>query len=170
MKTKNLIRISLFCALISIFSQFTIPVLIVPLTLQTFIIALSGYILGMKNSLKTVFVYVLLGVLGIPVFANFKCGLSALFSPTGGYILAFFLISIFCGIDTKHKILFGILGVFLLNAFGIFYFSIISKVYNFATLFSMAGIFFIKDTIFVILAYFVSKPVKKSLYGVTSSM
>ncbi|MBE7038402.1 MAG: hypothetical protein E7404_05835 [Ruminococcaceae bacterium] len=163
MKTKDLIRISLFCALISIFSQISIPVLMVPLTLQTFIIALQGYILGMKNSLKTMLVYVLLGILGIPVFANFKCGISALLSPTGGYILAFFLVCIFCSLNTKHKILYGILGVFLLNVFGIIYFSLVSKVFDIATLFSMAGVFIIKDIISVTGAYLISKPIKKAL-------
>ena len=100
------IHISLFCAIICILSQISIPTPFgVPVTLQILAISLCGYILGYKNALKTVAVYILLGMLGLPVFANFKGGIPALLGPTGGFVAGFVFVAFFCGLNKKHKII-----------------------------------------------------------------
>lgn len=76
-------------ALLLVCSQLTIPLPMIPLTLQTLVVGLLASILPLRYSLQTILVYLLLGFIGLPVFANFKGGLGVLFSNTGGYLLGF---------------------------------------------------------------------------------
>lgn len=61
----------------------------VPITMQIFGIFLAGSLLGARKGALAVLVYLLLGVVGVPVFANGKAGIGVLFGPTGGYLLGF---------------------------------------------------------------------------------
>ena len=79
---------ALFTALIAVCSQISIPTP-VPFTLQTLAIFIAGGLLGRKRATLSVAVYILLGVVGIPVFSGFSGGLKALFGVTGGYIIGF---------------------------------------------------------------------------------
>ena len=88
LKTKDLTHISLFTTLISICSWISIPAAI-PFTLQTFAIFLTIGLLGGKRGSIAVLVYILLGAVGLPVFANFQGGIGILLGPTGGYIIGF---------------------------------------------------------------------------------
>lgn len=82
--------IAVCTAIIAILSQVTIPMPYgVPMTLQTFVVPLAGVILGAKRGAITAAVYVLLGAIGLPVFAGFSGGVGMLFGMTGGFILAF---------------------------------------------------------------------------------
>ena len=85
---RDMVLISLFAALIAVCSQITIPTT-VPFTLQTLAIFITGNVLGLKRGTASILVYILLGAVGLPVFAQFKSGFSALIGPTGGYIIGF---------------------------------------------------------------------------------
>ena len=87
-KLTQTIFIGLFAALIAVCSQIQIPGA-VPFTLQTFAVFLAGGLLGGKRGTISVFVYILLGAVGLPVFAGFKGGFGALIGTTGGYIIGF---------------------------------------------------------------------------------
>jgi len=87
-KLTQTIFIGLFAALIAVCSQIQIPGA-VPFTLQTFAVFLAGGLLGGKRGTISVFVYILLGAVGLPVFAGFKGGIGALIGTTGGYIIGF---------------------------------------------------------------------------------
>ncbi|GMC03708.1 biotin transporter BioY [Enterococcus thailandicus] len=91
MKTslKPLIIAAEFSAIIAILSQFTIPLGIVPLTGQTFAIGLTATLLGRRSGTLSVLIYLLLGTIGLPVFAGLSGGLSIVFGPTGGYLIGF---------------------------------------------------------------------------------
>lgn len=91
MKTslKPLIIAAEFSAIIAILSQFTIPLGIVPLTGQTFAIGLTATLLGRRSGTLSVLIYLLLGIIGLPVFAGMSGGLSIVFGPTGGYLIGF---------------------------------------------------------------------------------
>ena len=69
-KTYDIVYIGVFAVLIAICSWISIPT-VVPFTLQTFAVFLTVSVLGGKRGSLTVLVYVLLGAIGIPVFANF---------------------------------------------------------------------------------------------------
>lgn len=84
---KQISRIGIFTALTIILSQMSIPMPYgVPMTLQTFIIPLVALILGKKEGTFVASIYILLGLVGLPVFAGFSGGASIFFGPTGGFI------------------------------------------------------------------------------------
>lgn len=87
---KNLAFIALGVALVTVCAWICLPIGEVPFTLQTFAVAAVGGLLGVKRGTAAVVVYVLMGIIGIPVFAGFKAGAVALLGATGGYILGFF--------------------------------------------------------------------------------
>ena len=87
-KLYSTIYIGLCAALIAVCSQIQIPAA-VPFTLQTFAIFLACGLLGGKRGTVSVLIYILLGAVGLPVFAGFKGGIGALLGTTGGYIIGF---------------------------------------------------------------------------------
>lgn len=89
-KTRDMVYIALFAVLIAICSWISIPAT-VPFTLQTFGVFVAVGTLGGKRGTLAVLIYLLLGAIGIPVFAGFKGGIGALLGTTGGYILGFLL-------------------------------------------------------------------------------
>lgn len=93
-----MVMIALFTALIAVCTMVTIPIPPVPFTLQTLAVFLAGGLLGAKRGTISVFIYILLGTIGIPVFANFKGGFSALIGPTGGYIIGFLATALIVGL------------------------------------------------------------------------
>lgn len=81
--------IALGVALVTVCAWISLPLGEVPFTLQTFAVAAVGGLLGWKRGTCAVLVYVLMGLIGIPVFAGFRAGYAALVGATGGYILGF---------------------------------------------------------------------------------
>jgi len=89
LRALDAIMVSLFVALTAIGSFMTFPLYPVPITLQTFFTYLAGAILGSRLGALSQLVYVLLGCIGLPVFAGGKAGLGVLLGPTGGYLTGF---------------------------------------------------------------------------------
>lgn len=87
-KTYDMVYIGIFTVLIAICSWISIP-MTVPFTLQTMGVFLTVGILGGKRGTLAVLVYILLGAIGVPVFAGFTGGIGVLISNTGGYIMGF---------------------------------------------------------------------------------
>lgn len=80
---------ALFAAIISILAQVNIPLQPVPITGQTLAIGLAATILGKKYGTLSVLLYLLIGSVGVPVFAEMSGGLGVVVGPTGGYLLGF---------------------------------------------------------------------------------
>jgi len=81
-----------FALLTAAAAQISIPVKPVPFTLQTMMVGLAGAFLGAKKGACSQILYLILGSIGLPVFAPVPdgyIGLASLFGPTGGYLLAF---------------------------------------------------------------------------------
>ncbi len=87
-KTYDMAYIGLFVGLMAVCSWISIPTAI-PFTLQTFAVFLAVTILGGKRGTLAIVVYLLLGMVGVPVFAGFSAGPGALFGTTGGYLIGF---------------------------------------------------------------------------------
>lgn len=85
----NAVIIAMFVAIIAVCSWITVPFPNVPFTLQLFGVFVALGILGGKRGTLTVFLYILLGSVGAPVFSSFNSGIAALVGPTGGYIVGF---------------------------------------------------------------------------------
>lgn len=86
-----------FAAVIAIVAQITIPLGFVPLTLQTFIVGVVASLLGSKVGTWSVGIYLLLGAIGLPVYAGGSSGIGVLFGPTGGYLISFLLAAFIIG-------------------------------------------------------------------------
>jgi len=84
------------------FVRLPLPFTPVPITLQTFFVLLSGAFLGSGLGVATQLGYLLLGVLGLPVFTGYGSGIAYLFGPTGGYIFGFILACFFTGRLVKY--------------------------------------------------------------------
>lgn len=87
-KTYDMAYIAVFAVLMAICSWISIPTAI-PFTLQTFAVFLAVIVLGGKRGTMSVLVFVLLGAVGVPVFAGFTGGLYVILGNTGGYIIGF---------------------------------------------------------------------------------
>lgn len=110
---------AIFAGIIAALSPITIPFGLIPMTLQTFAVGLTVTILGAKNGTWAVLIYLLLGLLGLPVFAGGTAGIGVLFGPTGGFLIGF----IFNGLLTGwlvEKMHYSYLGGFLGNILGAF--------------------------------------------------
>lgn len=105
-------------AVICILAPFSlnIPISPVPISLGTLAIYFVISVLGMKQGTISVVIYILLGLVGVPVFSNFTGGAGKLFGPTGGYIVGYLFMALICGffIDKWSKnILMSVLGMIL---------------------------------------------------------
>ncbi|MGI6265037.1 MAG: biotin transporter BioY [Acutalibacteraceae bacterium] len=80
--------VAMFAALIAVCSWISIPTQ-VPFTLQTFAVFCAVGLLGGKRGTLAILVYLLLGAVGVPVFAGFSGGMGVLLGTTGGYLIGF---------------------------------------------------------------------------------
>ena len=103
MKTKDLGYIALSAALLTVSAWIAVPIGTIPITLQTATLFLVAGLLGLKRAVLATLAYILLGGIGVPVFAGFLGGFSVLLSPTGGYIVGFLAISLIVGWYTEKK-------------------------------------------------------------------
>lgn len=93
---------AVMAAVIAVVAPFSIPAWgEVSFTLCTFVLYLSPYILGWKRAAVATLIYIMLGLVGIPVFSGFRGGLGVLAGPTGGYILGYIPMVIIGGLIMK---------------------------------------------------------------------
>ncbi|RLQ97435.1 biotin transporter BioY [Falsibacillus albus] len=99
MKTKNMVYCALFAALMAVGANVSPFLTIggVPVTLQLMFAILAGGILGSRLGSISMVVYMLMGLIGLPVFAQFKGGPSHIMSPTFGFILSFIAVAYVAG-------------------------------------------------------------------------
>lgn len=94
----SMIITAIFAALIAVGAFVSINIGEVPFTLQSFVIFLAFGTIGWKRGTASVGIYLLMGLIGVPVFAGFKSGAGVLFGPTGGFLLGFLLAGFVYGI------------------------------------------------------------------------
>lgn len=74
------------------------PISPIPVTLQTMFVLLAGFILGPRGGAFAMGLYMLAGVLGLPVFSGGKAGLAVFMGPTGGFLFGFIPSAVICGL------------------------------------------------------------------------
>ena len=123
-KVLDMVYIAIGAALIAICSWISIPTA-VPFTLQTFAVFFVLLLLGGERGTIATLVYVLLGAVGVPVFAGFSGGIGILLGSTGGYIIGFLFVGLiyilfekFFKKNTVMKIVALVLGLAVCYAFG----------------------------------------------------
>lgn len=142
----KLVLTGIFTAIVAVCSWITVPLPFtqVPINLAILGVLLAGGFLGSKHGSLSLLIYILLGAVGIPVFAGFGAGLGTLAGPTGGYIVGYILCALITGIGTvpyrksyettepsSHPALrlafFMALGVIVCYAFGTVWYVILMK-------------------------------------------
>lgn len=104
LSTRDLCMIGLWAAIIAVMAQISIPMpLGVPMTMQTFAITMVGVVLGSKKAGIATCIYVLLGAIGLPVFAGLSGGLNCVVGPTGGFILSFPIMAFIIGLGIEGR-------------------------------------------------------------------
>ncbi|MEK6265640.1 MAG: biotin transporter BioY [Clostridium sp.] len=133
--TRDLIITSLFTALTAVGGFISIPLGPVPITLQTIFVVLSGLILGAKLGALSQIIYVILGLVGLPIFAGGIGGLTSVVSPSFGFVIGFIAAAYVIGkLTEKNKSLSTIiysvvLGSFVIYLVGVPYFYFIFTSY-----------------------------------------
>jgi len=104
-KTLQMVRTALFSGILCVLAPVALPVpgSPVPLSLATFVIYLAGMVLGAKQGVISVLVYLLLGTVGLPVFSGFSGGIGILLGPTGGYLWGYIPCVLMAGLWKEKK-------------------------------------------------------------------
>ena len=101
--TLSTVLVGLFAAFLSIFAPIAInlPFTAVPISLATFAVYLCGAVLGPYYGTGSVAIYLLLGLVGVPVFSGYMAGVQKLAGPTGGYIIGYLFMAFFTGLAVR---------------------------------------------------------------------
>lgn len=171
-KTYDIVYIAVFAVIMAICSWISIPAA-VPFTLQTFGVFIAAGVLGGKRGTLSVLVFILLGAVGIPVFANFSGGIGVLVGPTGGYIIGFLFSALVMwameklpGKKSIMQIVSMVVGLVVCYAFGTAWFMVVyGKANGPVGLVTALGWcvfpFIIPDLIKIALAYVLSRKLRK---------
>ena len=100
MNIRTTVLTALFAALISVGAYLAIPIGSVPITLQNLFILTAGFLGGRRIGFSAVFLYLLAGAVGLPVFSNGTGSLAHFFGPTGGYLLSYLPAVYISGLST----------------------------------------------------------------------
>lgn len=133
-KTREMCMCALFTALLCASAFLRIPTPLLPITFQTLFVTLAGLMLGGRKGALSTGVYVLIGLLGLPVFTE-GGGLSYILKPSFGYLLGFIIGSFITGklaekeASLKNYILSSFAGMLVIYFVGIIYYFLISSFY-----------------------------------------
>ena len=175
-KIKDIVLIALFSAIIVVCSFITIPV-VVPFTLQTFAVFLCLNILGAKKGIISILIYILLGVVGLPVFSGFNGGIGVLLNVTGGYIIGFIFTALTFWLVTsvfnkKPKKLINLIasfmGLIVCYIFGTLWYILLfiknGEAINFISAFTICVLpFIIPDILKIVLSVVISEKVRNHI-------
>lgn len=173
-KIKDLAIMAILEALLIVFSKITFPIGPIPLTLQTLAVFLISLILGVKKSMIVFELYMLMGLIGIPVFST-GGGWSYVLQPSFGFIIGFFFASIVIGLSSKSnkfytKYIMSTIGLLIIDLFGVIYMFIIMNYYldldkNISYILSVGVLpFFVKDFACMILSCVIYSRLQYILY------
>lgn len=166
----------IFVAVLAVLSQFSIPMPSgTPLTLQTFAVALTAYVLGWKLGTAATFVYLLLGAVGVPVFANFYSGIGVLLGMTGGFLWGFLFMAALCGLGmaSGSKILLSVLsllGLGICHLLGVVQFMLVMNMSFPAAFLSVSLPYLLKDVLSVAAAWFAAIAVRQAMRAASLSL
>ena len=116
MRVRNMALCALFAALLAVCAWISIPAGDIAITMQTFGIFLTLGVLGGKRGTIAIATYLLLGVVGLPVFSGFQGGVGTLLGVTGGYIAGFLATGLVYWLMTalgRNKEIFRLLGMLI---------------------------------------------------------
>lgn len=167
--TKTIVSVGMFTAVLAVLSILKIPMPSgVPITLQTVAMALCGYVLGAKKGTASTCIYLLIGAIGVPVFAGMTGGAACLVGYTGGFLWGFILLTLLSGLSLKVKnkvlqIVLGLAGLALCHLLGAAWYAVVAST-SFASSFLLVSVpYLVKDVLSVLGAYIVAIALRKAL-------
>ncbi len=173
MKTKNLALIGLMSAVLCILGPLALPIPVspVPVSLGSFAVYLTVYILGLKKGTVSVCIYLLLGLVGLPVFTGFSGGIGKVMGPTGGYLVGYIFMALICGFfvdrwKTNYGLIFlgMVLGTLALYLFGTAWLAKLANMSFGAALGAGVIPFIPGDLAKIVITLLVATPVRKCLW------
>ena len=93
---------ALMAALICIFAPMSVPIGPIPVSLTNLILYFAIFIIGTRGTMISYIVYLLIGIVGLPVFSGYSGGLAKIAGPTGGYLLGFIPMILIMGFSYKY--------------------------------------------------------------------
>ncbi|TZE82531.1 biotin transporter BioY [Calorimonas adulescens] len=176
MKTQKLVFIALMAAIVSVLAQIAIPLPFtpVPFTLQVFGVVLAGLLLSPADAFLSMLVYILLGAVGIPVFAQFEAGLAVLTGPKGGFLISFPLAAYIISATSYKRTgwlfpgLGCLAGLAIIYTIGTLQLSTVTGMGMVKALYAGTIPFIPFDIAKAALAIIVARPVKKALLSLSS--
>src|ERR671912_726545 len=132
-------RAALMAAVTAVAAQIAVPIFPVPFTLQVLAVVLSGLLLGPRYGALAQAIYVLIGAVGVPVFAQFMGGLGVVLGPRGGYLLSYPIAAAIAGLaaktvagDNRRRalwtgFLWGCAGLAVIYAFGTIWLVVVTR-------------------------------------------
>lgn len=171
-KTYDMAYIAIFAVLMAICSWISIP-MAVPFTLQTFGVFMAVGVLGGKRGSLAVLIYILLGAIGVPVFAGFSGGIGVILNTTGGYIVGFLFSALamwgmeaLLGRKPVIQIISMVLGLIVCYALGTAWFMVVyarnTGAVGLGTVLGWCVIpFIIPDLVKIALAFVLSRKIRK---------
>ena len=116
MSVKTIAVIGVLTAVTCILAPLSIPIGDVPISLTNLVIYFGLYILGTRRETVSYIVYLLIGLVGVPVFSGFTAGPAKMFGPTGGYLIGFIPMAVIAGIfiEKSGRILFDFICSFII--------------------------------------------------------
>ncbi len=161
------IRAALMAAVLCVTSQWAIQMGDVPMTLQTFFIALCGALLGPLWGAAAALVYLLIGAVGVPVFSGFQAGIGWLVGPTGGFLWAFPIMALLCALRGKapawQQIGCALAGLVILYVMGTAQFMLVTGRGLLESLLLAVLRFVVKDVVCVVLGVLLGRIIKRRL-------
>lgn len=100
---RDMALVSMFTALTAIGAFISIPLGPVPITLQSLFVILSGIVLGARLGALSQIVYILLGLIGLPIFAGFTGGIGSVMKPSFGFIIGFIFAAFIVGLISHRE-------------------------------------------------------------------
>ncbi len=133
LKINELCYMAIMLSLLIVCSKISVNIGVIPITLQTFAVIMVGYVLKWKKAIIVFLAYILMGLVGIPVFSG-GGGFDYIFKPSFGFIIGFLLSSLITGIvfnkHSKIALYFqGLLGLLIINIVGLIYMYLIMNYY-----------------------------------------
>lgn len=167
-KTRSLCIVGMCTALLCIGAWIAVPAS-PPFTLQTFVLFCVFWLFPGKKTTAAVLLYLLLGAVGLPVFAGFQGGAGVLFGPTGGYLWGFLLSALCSFIPCRRdgtRILALVCGLLLCYLCGTVWYAVHYTTLTLSGLCTAALLcvvpFVLPDALKLSAAYFCCKTLKKS--------
>lgn len=160
---------ALMTAVICILAPLSIPIGTVPISFTNLAILFTLYLLGWKMGTASSVLYILIGLIGLPVFSGFTVGIGKLAGPTGGYIIGFIPMAIIAGIVIEKtnniflQYLSMVIGTIVLYAIGTAWFCVVMDTTVMTALSICVFVFIPGDLIKMVIAAGLGNVIRKRL-------